>query len=119
MAELSASVECIDCQKALGALPSLSRHELCGVIESLLVASHAAQPHCNHALRAVVEGASGVERELTIRCKHRHCAATVPPFVVMCPIELVGALTIVFHASHEGHPLELTYDGRTWSSPLH
>lgn len=36
----------------------------------------------------------------------------------MCPQELVSALTLVFHTSHEGHPIKLEYMGMTWESPV-
>lgn len=114
--ETAATIECIECREALAALPSLSRSELCGVIESLVAACHAARPHCSHALRLAIDNTQGVERELTIRCKAKNCARA-PALVTTCPVELVGALTLVFHTAHEGHPIELTYDGRTWSSP--
>ena len=114
---LTASVECIECRRALGELTALSRSELCGVVASLVVAAHAAQPHCSHPLRVVLDDVKAIEHELTIRCLSRHCT-NQPPYVVTCPIEIVAAIAVIFHTSHEGHPFELTYNGRTWTSPL-
>lgn len=112
----SASVECTECREALAEVEALSRSELCGIITSLVAACHATHPHTAHTLKACIPEVRGVERELRIRCLHWSCK-DVEPLVTRCPIELVGALTLVFHTSHEGHPLEFSFDGRTWSSP--
>lgn len=113
---LRASVSCTECKQLLGDVDALSRSELCGLVASLVVACHAAQPHCNHVLKASLPEVCGVEHELAIRCLNEACEM-MPWLVTECPIELVGALTLVFHTAHEGHPIELRYGDRSWSSP--
>lgn len=112
----TASVECAECNLLLGEVSALSRHELCALVTSLVAACHATQPHCNHPLRVSLPEIRGDTRELRIRCLHWNCR-DVPSLVATCAIELVGALTLVFHTSHEGHPIELSYAGQTWASP--
>lgn len=114
---VSADVECTECKELLGALDGLSRSELSGLVTSLLVACHAAMPHNDHPLAVRLPEVRGVDRELSIRCLHWLCKNDAP-LVARVPVELVAALTLVFHTSHEGHPIEITFDGRTWSSPL-
>lgn len=110
---MKATVECVDCAAVLAELSTLEQTEA-GLIESLVAASHATRPHCSHKLRLRLSEVTGIERELSIQC----LTCKGPPWITTVPIELVGALTLVFHTAHEGHPLQLTYDGRSWSSPI-
>lgn len=112
-----AIVECAHCRELLGALDGLSRSELGALVMSLLAACHAAMPHNDHSLDVRLPELRGVDRPLSIRCLHWLCKNN-PPLEASVPIEMVGPLTLVFHTSHEGHPIELSYDGRRWSSPL-
>lgn len=58
----------------------------------------------------------GERKELQLRCLAKHCTKG-KTWSGKVPIELVGAMTIMFHTGHEGHPLEIMYDGETWSTP--
>lgn len=55
---------------------------------------------------------------LKVRCLYPSCASRqIAMEEAFCPPYLVSALVILFHAAHEGHPLEMTYEGKTWRSP--
>ena len=82
-----------------------------------LVGCHAIHPSC--ALTAhFEEDAAPVRprRDLVITCLAGPCELRTVTHHV--PIELVGAMTLLFHTAHEGHPLRLEYDGEAWESPL-
>jgi hypothetical protein len=117
VSELIAQIACLKCQAVLGEVSSDRVEDLAALTASLAVACHAAQPHTNHALSLTTPTREhAIERELSIRCLAPGCKES-PPLVTTCPIELVAAITIVFHAAHEGHSLELRYGDRMWSSP--
>ena len=91
-------------------------------LPSLLIACHAATPHCPHELSFEFEGVpiklKSEEKALTLKCLFPSCAKANTIMETSCPKEMVTALTICFHSAHEGHPMEIVYDGRAWRSPL-
>lgn len=87
-------------------------------LASAVAAFHAGPPHCPHTVE--IQQLEGIpvteEKEFYIRCLRcegiRELRTTIPK-------EMVAALTLLFHTSHEGHPIEIQWNGRTWRSPGH
>jgi len=113
---MRAEVRCKPCGLVIGELERPTLGELGAELAAVLVGCHARHPHCRHELEleiggdvARLPGASEplVELELV-------CLGDGQKFHTRAPRWLVGALTLVFHTSHEGHPLELVVDGRRW-----
>ncbi len=78
-----------------------------------LVGCHAMHSSCTLAVRFDAPPAADRPREdMTVTCMG--CKVTVKHHV---PIELVGALVLVFHTGHEGHHLHLTYGDESWTTP--
>lgn len=86
------------------------------VLQLLALVSHTSWPHGNgHPIELQVNGGpvpEEGEHELRVVCVHEHCDRPggreakyrIKP-------EFAGAVTIAFHAVHEGHALELYWDG--------
>ena len=93
--------------------------ELCFKMESLIVAAHAAAP--KSTLKFHIDGHQALvnSKTLHIECLNDSCVkASAPQLDENVPLELVGAMTLVFHTAHEGHRLSVVYDGVKWQSPL-
>ena len=105
-------VVCASCDGAVVAGPlELSDPELIG---TLLLAAHAAPPHVGpHKLEVRIDGAVPAAapglKELRVRCLQ--CQAPELVQQVEHP-GLVSAVVVAFHTSHEGHALEIHYDGK-------
>jgi hypothetical protein len=112
---MRAILTCI-CHQAAMELEVETLREMGPILTSAIAAFHAAQPHCSHPISIEMESVPS-DKELHIRCFKEHCDA-VREMRTTCPIELVGALTLCFHTSHEGHPIEITFDGRRWCSSV-
>ena len=119
---MRATVSCSTCGKmeeVTVEAPTLA--ELGEILTSLLVACHATPPHCPHKLKVEFSGQDHVvqERELLIRCISTRCDESLEKELrTTVPRELIGAMTLLFHTSHEGHPMEISYGGRSWRSPV-
>lgn len=120
---MKATLSCSICEgtdKAVhGEVNAASLADLGPLLTSLVVAWHATPPHCPHPIKIEFAEELRPEVELIVRCIGPQCHS--PQFKELktsCPRELVGALTLMFHTSHEGHPIEIVYDGRTWRSPV-
>lgn len=116
---MKATIFCEDCQGnelAVTRTIEAPLKELGPILSALLVAWHATPPHCPHKMaisfEVPLEG-----RELTVRCLKPGCENAPIETTTRVPIELVSAIVIAHHAAHEAHPLEFSYDGRTWRSP--
>lgn len=84
------------------------------VLSGALVGCHAAHPRCTLSFQFLQPPSQDrLIDHLSISCKQ--CNMTVEHDV---EVELVGALTLVFHTAHEGHGLILRYGDRTWESPV-
>ncbi len=114
---MRAKLVCVCSQAATMDLEASTLRELGAILTSALVSFHACQPHCSHEIKIELEDDVATDKELHIRCFKEACDA-VREIRTACPIELVGALTLMFHTTHEGHPIEITFDGRTWKSPV-
>ncbi len=95
--------------------PTLS--ELGPLIAATLTLFHATPPHCPHRICMSLEDNYPTQmprsdNELIVRCLK--CGVDQH---TLAPIELVPAIVVVFHSSHEAHPLELSYAGRTIRAP--
>lgn len=119
---LKAIIECVDCKKRLNQVKADTYEQLCFALQPVIIATHATQPHVEHELSFRIVGSPELpklkEDELFIRCLFPKCRKAKTTMQTRVPLELVGAATLVFHTAHEGHPLELTYAGRTWRSPV-
>ena len=106
-------VRCVECDRIIA-----STGEVMGLF-SLLIACHATYPHTSHTFELVSEMPYvGPKHPLVIECLHPKCPVTTGRMIELVPIELVGALTLVFHSSHEGHRIRVTYgDDYDWQSP--
>lgn len=118
---LKAVLDCVPCKKRLSEAKADTYEELCYALQPLIVAAHATEAHIQHEITFRLVGTSEIPEldtdELFIRCLAPNCRRTKVTMRTRAPLPLVGALTLVFHTAHEGHPLELTYRGRTWRSP--
>lgn len=105
------------CNLASIELDAATLRELGQILTSALVSFHATHPHCSHEIKIEMDEVPS-NKELYIRClkPHEQCAS-VRELRTTAVLEMVGALTLMFHTSHEGHPIEITYDGRSWRSP--
>jgi len=119
---MKARISCAVCEgtdKAVSgevAAPTLT--ELGPLLTAIVVAWHATPPHCPHQLKIEFSEELRPDVDLVIRCVGAQChSPQFREFKTKCPRELVGALTLLFHTSHEGHPIEIVYDGRSWRSP--
>lgn len=88
----------------------------------LALVSHTSWPHGNgHPIRLMINGGPMPEgsHELRIVCTHPGCdrpgGATA---IYRIDAALTGAVTIAFHAIHEGHSLMLFWDGKQIHPPL-
>lgn len=88
-------------------------------LQGLLISSHAKSTHVTHQLAFKIEGeeASSEPKTLEIQCASVACRADTKSWSGKVPIELVGAMTIMFHTGHEGHPLRIIWDGEAWETP--
>lgn len=77
------------------------------LVEALVTIAHNTVPHHQNHRLATVRGAG--QHELVVRCVACRGREVTHRGV---PLALVGALTLCFHAEHEGHPLELLLDGK-------
>lgn len=85
-------------------------------ISAATLAIHVTSPHEVHGVSVDIDSRASTEHELVLQCLRDGCERT-REMRVMVPYSLVGALTLVFHTSHEGHRLLMSYDGKTWESP--
>lgn len=119
---LKAVVECVDCKKRIDEVKADTYEELCYALQPIIVSAHATEAHIKHSIDFRIVGTSEIpqleDNELFIRCLFPNCRKAKTTLQTRVPLPMVGALTLVFHTSHEGHPLELTYRGRTWRSPV-
>ncbi len=111
------SVWCSTCAKE-AASAETSDPDTIGI---LVLAAHACQPHSsNHHLEIRIDGKeppSGTH-ELHVRCLYDQCGSQPREKTWRCPRELASGLVNVMHASHEGHALEVTYDGVKYALTL-
>ena len=83
----------------------------------MLIGAHA-KMHAGHRISVEINETSGLEeKRLDIRCLSTSCRANTKEWSQMVPVELVGAMVIVFHTEHEGHALDVVWGGRSWTSP--
>ena len=114
---MKATVSCTVC----GYATEVESDTLAGLgsaIESAVVGQHAICSKHQQTVtlggqvaKLVLEG--DTHRELLVeclQCPDGKLETAVPP-------ELVGAMTLLLHTAHEGHPMRVTYDGRSWQSP--
>jgi hypothetical protein len=92
--------------------------DVCMNLQPMLIAVHAARPKAK--LRFVIDGEQDMDGATLFRarCLYPGCAKQKLQLESRIPPELVGALTLVFHTSHEGHPIELRYGDHVWRSPV-
>jgi len=114
-------VYCLDCDKEINELEDYDFMSLAQKGASMIIGCHASKEHCSHSLKFTIHGPKMQDKNkkrLKIECLHNNCIRKKDKFIETdVPIELVSAITIAFHSSHEGHRLKLTYDGETWESP--
>jgi len=113
----TAKVRCAVCGYALATKQYPSLREMLYGSQGLVVSCHATEPHCQHQLELSFDPPQAlVGGELIIECLHSGCRSK-DPWRTKAPLELVGALTLLFHTAHEGHSLKLSYAGQTWQTP--
>lgn len=112
------SVRC-SCGDELANLERETFREALFDLQSALVTCHAAVPHCQHHFAIEIDPESCEDgKTLKIECvEQRNCKMEKVRTWENVPLELVGALTLVFHTSHEGHPLRVKYGDDVWASP--
>jgi hypothetical protein len=119
---LLGEIKCVKCGVVLAATKTATYREMCLAFQPMLVCCHATPPHCPHQMEFSLRGAPRMPElehadELAIRCLSPDCLKAGLSLQTRAPLELVGALALVFHTSHEGHPIEMRYRDQTWTSP--
>jgi len=119
---LLGTISCKTCGKKLASTKARSYRDMCFALQPLLVSCHATVPHCPHTLEFSIAGAPREHEleeadDLLIRCLSPACVKQDLHLLTRAPIELVGALTLMFHTSHEGHGMEIKYGSHVWTSP--
>ena len=93
--------------------------ELAQLVFSYAILCHASSPKAD--IKVKFENPppekKGEKHDLKIKCLQHGCQTIDVKMETQCSPAMVGALTLVFHAAHEGHRLSLTYAGETWDSP--
>lgn len=102
-----------ECGRAEMVVEADTLADLGPMLTSAVVAFHAGPPHCPHTIAIEMEEMAG-DKEFYIRCLR--CEG-VREMKTMAPKEMIGALTLLFHTAHEGHGIEIVYDGKKWRSP--
>ena len=111
-------VGCKNCNVELSCADVPSIKELGPAAATLLIEAHACVPHCPHTLTLNFDGeVGGAAKEVIVRCIKDQCDG-LREIKTTVPIELVPAMVVLMHTSHEGHPLELVYDDVVWRSPV-
>jgi len=112
------AVHCDTCEKLLGETRTEDVNS--PLATAFLALAHFTLPHsASHKLRLLIDGrdlqALDGEHHIELRCLHAQCAHRHDRIAsTTAPAWLVSAMAIVFHASHEGHPLQLIVDGKLW-----
>lgn len=108
------TITCYTCQNALVGQATLEPHE----VMSWMLKYHEVAPHIRHAFKVLVDEQESVTdgpHKVAIKCL---LCYPYPEKQAMsyrehkAPLELVGALTLMMHTRHEGHPLEVAIDGQ-------
>lgn len=120
---LVASVRCEHCARVVLKASADTWRELAYAMQTLLLATHATRPHTEHRLTFKIEGEALseegeplTEQPYRIECLDKTCKREKVS-AGTAPIELMGALALAHHTSHEGHAIKLTWGSRTWTSP--
>lgn len=103
--------------------------ELGALLGMSVVTWHVKNPHSAHKIMAwigeldqpePIPTVTGLEEhELDIKCIFESCPRKDSKrLTTSVPIALVSGVVIIFHASHEGHALEVNYNGKCWKSPV-
>jgi hypothetical protein len=110
-------VTCVVCQKTLVEETCISYREAAYLLQGFVLKGHAGD-HALHQLDARIEGLDlPRDRELKVTCRAKACKAPTRTWTTKVGVELVGAMVILFHTGHEGHNLEIVWDGRVWTTP--
>jgi hypothetical protein len=122
-----ATLYCLTCGEKLCILTHEDPKRLAYGIPLALLTAHAEKAHlgCRFGFELDVSPVLSSPKKLRIAClvpacRERFRAGKPPgPFELEteCPIELIPALAIVYHAAHEGHALRIEWDGSVWQSP--
>jgi hypothetical protein len=101
--------------------------ELCAQSLAVGVAMHACKAHQAHKVQLRLEPETarsllgeGARKHLHIECLAGGCSDRATPTQLdagLVPAELIGALALCFHTSHEGHPFRITWGDQSWESP--
>jgi len=118
MSVIVASIIDEETNERLAKVTATSWYELTREMESLIVAAHAALPKSKLKFQLDGEPEFDQSKHFKARCLHPSCDRAKVQLEDKIPIELVGMMTLIFHTAHEGHPMEVTFDGRTWRSPV-
>jgi hypothetical protein len=112
--------QCAGTDKAVrGEVEAATLIELGPLLTALVVAFHATPPHCPHPMEIEFVPEPPAEVDFAVRCLDPRChSPTIKELRTRCHREMIGALTLMFHTSHEGHPIEIECDGRSWRSPV-
>lgn len=120
---MKAIVFCEQCQnteKAVrGEVEADTLEELGPLLTAVVVSFHSTPPHCPHPMKIAFVDPARPEVLVTWRCLDPRCSPNGNrEMKERIPREMIGAMTLVFHTSHEGHPIEIEYGGRSWRSPV-
>lgn len=103
-------VACETCQL------EIERHETTStdVACTFVLAAHATTQHAQHKVVLSVSGqeTEGHPHTLSISC--RQCKTDAHSHYLV-PRELVGVMALEHHSRHEGHPFDVTYDGKAYA----
>jgi hypothetical protein len=117
---MKGKVYCIDCKDSLmGEVEATALKELGIALSMQLLSVHTTNIHVSHRLRFELEDTSifSDEIELKIKCLHEHCLSHNIEYITHTPIELVPVEVLAFHATHEGHMLDIWYGNKHIKSP--
>lgn len=105
-----------ECGRAEMVVEAPTLKDLGPALSSAVVAFHAGPPHCPHTIQVEMEdnGSGEDYKDFYIRCLR--CEG-IRELRTRAPKEMLGALTLLFHTAHEGHGIEIIYDGNMWRSP--
>lgn len=117
---MKAIVTCEECEgtpQAITQTIEAPLKDLGSILSAFIVAWHATPPHCPHKMRLDFVETPPESSEVQVRCLKPDCGNAPRETRAIVPIELVGAVVIAHHTSHEAHPLEFSYKGTSWRSP--
>lgn len=116
----SGKIVCHTCNKVLQTFDAPDAATLAIMAEVAILDNHVSPPHASsHHLRAHLDTMPDEPPQLLrVKCLHPGCRRS-KNVQEECPPSLVNAAVMAMHASHEGHPLSVSYGDTEFSTGPH